>query len=676
MRLKYVKQENIMDCGVACLLSVIRYYGGDNTVDNIRYLTNCDKNGISAYDLVEASKKLGFDAEGIKCNISYLENIKLPVIAHTFVNKAYKHYVIIHKVDKVKKKVIVFDPAFGIKKYSYEQFNDVFSNIIITLYPNRKLDVIKQKIDLRMYYNLLKEYRFRYILIFLVSLLSVAFNLLGTFYFKMLISSNMISIIYVVFIIILLIRILIDYLKNKMIIVLSNLVDNKITITVYNKLISLPNSYFESRHNGDLINRINNTKYVVELFSRVPIILLVDLSLLICTFVILLNINKDLFLIFLVFVFLYFLIFLVFNNKNKRSIRNIQDNNGEVISHIEESIDGINTIKNMYLENYITDKFRYKYNHKIELENNFDRSINNQDALKNLFLFIGINTVLYFGIILVNQNILVFSNLILFNSLIYYFIEPLKNIFELEEIIKNGIIAIKSTSDFFCIEEHYGNVSGDINSIKISNLSFDYNNKSIFNNFNLQINEGDKILITGSSGIGKSTLSKMLIKNINVNNILFNNININDWSRESIHNNICYISEKDKIFCDTVYNNICLGLIVSKKKLNKVLKYAYIKKVLWNKKMDIKSLVFSNGSNFSLGEMQRIVIARCLLKNSNVLILDESLNGIDRITERKILKNILKVYKNKIVIYITHRTDNNDLFYKNINLNKMKGENI
>ncbi len=674
MKIKYVKQENIMDCGVACLLSIIRYYGGDNTIDNIRYLTNCDKNGISAFDLVEASKKLGFDCKGIKCNISYLENIKLPVIVHTFINKAYKHYVIVHKIDK--NKIIVFDPAIGIKKYSYDEFSSIFSNVVITLYPIRKLDVVKQKLNYKVYFNLIKEYKFKYTIIFIVSLLSVAISLLSTFYFKMLISDNNISIIYIVFLVILFFRLIVDYLKNNIIIKLYNKIDKEITITVHNKLISLPNNYFDSRHAGDLINKINNTKYIVDLFCKVPIILLVDLSLVICTFIILFTISRYLFLIFLMFVFLYFVIFMIFNNKNKRNIKNIQDSNGEVISNIEQSIDGINTIKNMSLENYINDKFKYKYSNRVDIEKKFNNSINIQDTLKNLFLFSGINTVLYLGIILVNRNLLLFSNLILFNSLIFYFIEPLKNIFELEEIIKNGIISIKSTSDFFCIKEDDGNYKGIINNINVVDLSFNYSNKIVFNNFNLKINNKDKIVITGSSGIGKSTLVKMFIKNIKVDNIYFNNISINEWNRKCILSNICYLSEKEKIFCDTVYNNITLGEDISKKKINKALKYTYIKKILWNKKMDINSLIFENGSNFSLGELQRIVLARCLLRNSNILILDESLNGIDRETERKILKNILKVYKEKIVIYITHRKDNIDLFNRNINLNKKKGEKI
>lgn len=672
MRYKYVKQDNIMDCGVACLLSIIRYYGGDNTVDNIRYLTNCDRNGINAYDLIEASKKLGFESKGIKCDISYLNKVKLPVIAHVFIEKAYKHYVIVHKISK--KYIIIFDPAIGIKKYLKEEFINIFSNIIITFNPIRKLDIVKQKINYKLFYNLIKKYKYIYIFIFIVSLISVILNIFSTFYFKLLINNNMIEIIYIIFVFILIFRILIEYLKNYLIIKLYNSVDKNITTTVFNKLISLPNYYFNSKHTGDFINKFNNVKYIVDLFVKVPIVLCVDLSLVMLVLLILITISKSLFFIFFVFVFIYFIIYFIFNKKNKYKIRINQEINGEIISCVEESLDGINTIKNMNLEKYIFNKFSIKYDYKIINENKLEKSLNLQQSLKNLVLFLGINTVLYFGMNSVNNNILEFSNLILFNSLIFYFIEPLNNIFELEEIFKNGLICMKSISDYFGIYKEDGNYTNSIENINIINLNFNYYNKNIFKNFNLNINKKEKIIINGSSGIGKSTLCNMIIKNINTNNIYINNINISDWSREGLLKKIYYISEKEKLFVDTISNNILLNNFCGKKKLNNIVNKVCLKRVLHNKNIDLNSLIFQNGSNFSLGEKQRIIIARCLLNIKDVLILDESLNGVDIKTERKILKNILKMYKEKIVIYITHRKDNLDLFSKKINLDQMKGE--
>ena len=677
---KYVLQENITDCGVACLLFILRYYVGDSTFDNIRYLTNCSKNGINAYDLIEAAKKLGFDSNGIKCDLNYIinSNIKLPVIAHTFINKSYKHYLIIHNIDLKKEMIIVFDPGIGFKNYSYNEFNNIFSNIIITLYPIRKLDNIKNKINYKIFLNLIREYIYKYILIIVISFIFIIISLFATFYFKMLIENkSIIKSVYYIFLIVLIIKSFLQFVQEKLIIKLRRLVDERITITVYNKLISLPNDYFRSRHTGDLINRINSIEYIVELFSRVPIVIIIDITLLVFTVIILINISLQLFLVFLIFVIFYFVIYLLFNSKNKRSIKSIHEEESLLITDIEESISGIDTIKNMNITNYTLNKHKGCYNRFIKSRNAYEYSINIQNTIKNFIIFFGINTSLYIGIKLVNNDLLLFSNLILFNSLLLYFLEPLRSIFELEDVIKNGIISLKRISEIFAINNKDGNYEDKINSIKVTNLSFSHNLKKVFNKLNINIDVKEKVFIVGSSGVGKTTFCNILLKNHNVDNnfIYLNGVDINNWSRESILKNICYITEDEKIFSGTILENILLDKYVSKKMFNEILKYTYVSNIFNEKKINKSSYIFDRGTNFSLGEKQRIILARCLLRDCNVLILDEALSGIDSYTSKKIIKNILKLYKNKIVIYISHRKDHINLFDKVINLSNKKGEN-
>ena len=111
--MKGVLQKNIKDCGIACLLTIIKYYKGSNTYSNLYYLTKCDNNGISALNLINASNKLGFYSRGIKCDIDNLSNIYLPAICHVIINN-YNHYVVLYKV--TKDNIYIFDPATGNKK--------------------------------------------------------------------------------------------------------------------------------------------------------------------------------------------------------------------------------------------------------------------------------------------------------------------------------------------------------------------------------------------------------------------------------------------------------------------------------------------------------------------------------------------------------------------------------
>jgi ATP-binding cassette subfamily B protein len=430
------------------------------------------------------------------------------------------------------------------------------------------------------------------------------------------------------------------------------MVDITITANVYNKLITLPNYYFNSRQTGDIMNRINELEYIKDLIVRIPIILFTNVFLVVLSSIILFCINNILFYIFLIIVLLYCLIVLLFNNKNKKYIRELQENNSIVNSYVKESISGINTIKNLNIETYISNTFNDKYNNLIKNKYNYGKTYNIESMLKNLIMFIGLNTILYIGFIYVNNEIMSLSDLILFNLIIVYFLEPLRDIFDLESSIRNGISSIKRIGEIYNIEENKGDYNqNSICNIKVKNLTFSYNNiDNVLKDLSINISKGDKIVVLGNSGSGKSTLFKILTKQyeINDNSIFINDIDINKYETENLRKNICYISQDEKLFTDTLKNNITLGVDISNDIIMRMCKLTYVDRIMKEKNINFNSLIEEEGINFSAGEKQRIILLRCLIRNSNVLILDESLNGVDLYLERKILKNIIKMYRDKI----------------------------
>ena len=158
------------------------------------------------------------------------------------------------------------------------------------------------------------------------------------------------------------------------------------------------------------------------------------------------------------------------------------------------------------------------------------------------------------------------------------------------------------------------------------------------------------------------------------NCLFIDNIDINDYSEECIKENICYISQNEMLFTDSLYNNLCLNDDVSDKKLNEVLDICYIKDIFKKSNLGINTLIEENGFNLSGGEKQRIVLGRTLLKPFNILIIDEGLNQVDISLERKILKNIIKKYQDKTIIVISHRLENMDLFPRVIKFKHTKIE--
>jgi ABC-type bacteriocin/lantibiotic exporter with double-glycine peptidase domain len=286
--------------------------------------------------------------------------------------------------------------------------------------------------------------------------------------------------------------------------------------------------------------------------------------------------------------------------------------------------------------------------------------------IKNLILYIGINILLYLGIMLVNKNTISLSELILFDALIVYFIEPLKDICDLSPVLKNGINALKRVSEIYAHKSDESNSDSlDNYDIDFRNLTFSYDNyTNILNNFNLKIKDGDKILITGTSGSGKSTIFKLLNKDYKTNNMIY--IGQKEINSIDVSNYITYVSQDEKLFNDTLYNNIVLNN--NDENLNKILQLTGLDKVLKYRNLNLNSIIEENGSNLSIGERERIIVSRALLKNSKILILDESLSGLENTDEFNIIKNILNAYIDKTIIYISHSKECNSLFEKKLTI--------
>ena len=183
---------------------------------------------------------------------------------------------------------------------------------------------------------------------------------------------------------------------------------------------------------------------------------------------------------------------------------------------------------------------------------------------------------------------------------------------------------------------------------------------------NFKIKKQEKILILGSSGSGKSTLLKILYNyyDIDRNKILIGNNDLMDYGNENIRRNMCYISQNEILYNDTIKNNILLDRDISYDDFLNICHLFYINEIVQDKILGYDTLLEESGSNISGGERQRIILARTLLKKSELILIDEGFSQIDVNLERKILKNIFEYYKDKMMIIVSHRKENMDLYDK------------
>lgn len=679
--MKIVLQDGIKDCGVCCLLSIIKHYGGNVSKEYLRDLTNTTKDGVTAYNIIKSAKKIGFDSYALSGDIEQIDADNLPVIAHVIINKNYKHFIVIYEIDFLNERILTMNPAKGKEVLTFSEFKLLSSNNYIFLRPVKKLPIFQEK-------KIIKNTIIKYLLnnkqlLFYLIILTIFFfilNLLSAFHFKYLldyaINYNIDKNVFIISIIVLIIYILkeiISYLRNIIILKYSEMFDEIVTIKIYKQIILLPYLYYKNRTTGEVISRIKDLGVIKNFIIGIITSVITDILSIIVFLVVLLNINRRLTFISIGQFLLLILINYLFKNKIKVKTTKYYKEEEKVNSYLVESLSSVDAIKGMHIEKRTIDKFLLKY--KKYLESIYSLSIitDANNFLKNIVNSISTVVLLYFGTILVISNKISLSEFIIYQSINNFYLSSFHNLISIINQYPKYKVSLERIEDIFNIKEevfdsssYYNNYSLD-GDIVYKNLNYSYNSKKLLDNINLTIKHKDKIFLYGPSGTGKSTFVKMLMRYIEMpfGYISINNIDINHYHLDILRNNITYVSQQEYLFNDTIYNNITLGREVNKEEVEKVIKIVHLNEVL---KTD--RLVEENGFNFSGGERQRIILARSILKISDIYIFDEALSQIDVVRERDILLNIFKYLKDKTIIVISHRFDNKDLFKRVIRIEK------
>lgn len=199
----------------------------------------------------------------------------------------------------------------------------------------------------------------------------------------------------------------------------------------------------------------------------------------------------------------------------------------------------------------------------------------------------------------------------------------------------------------------------DIETIELQKVSFFYGDKSeklVLNNVNLTFKKGMSYALSGKSGLGKSTLIDILLKfySPTTGSVVVNGEQLNNISAQDIRRRIVLVSQEAAIFDDTVMNNICMGIDANISAVETACKQACIHELIRTLPDKYETRLQYQGKNLSGGQRQRIAIARALLRNPDVLILDESTSALDKATQKQVVENILREYSKKIVIFVTH----------------------
>ena len=668
----FVKQEGLKDCGCACVLMILRFYKGNYSIERLRDLSHTNKNGTSAYNLVNAFEELGFYSKGLQGSITDLKEVVFPCIAHIIDNNI-KHYVVIYDINYDKEYLCIADPSCGIKKVSFDSFCSKWSGVIIEAYPIRPVPIYKNISVFDFIIKHILNYKKSTVLLFFISLISIVLKLVSSFYFKFIIegieiSKNYLKVIFFMFCLLSFTKVVINFLRSKFLIIINSKLDFSLVLDSFKRIISLPYCYYHNRSTGEIVCKINDLGVSRDFISKIFVTLFIDFPLIVISIIFLARINLYLFFItLLIFIFYLFLSF-IFSRIFRFYIGKVKSMKEDINSYMYQSFSGFETVKGINIENSVIDKFNDKYISFLNCMYKLNNHINNQSFFKDIINEFGNLFIIFIGAMFVIDDKLDIGYLITFSSMMVYFLEPIRNIIDMDFNIKESRESITRLLSLYENKIDNGIVDFKEGNICFNNLDFNFGNNEILKGVNLIINKGNRVMIHGTSGSGKSTLLKLLMGYYSVSRgmIYIDGVDINDIKIDSLRRNITYVSQNEILFNDTLLNNLKVfnsdnDDILS---ITRLLQFNEI----CDNELGLNMMIEENGFNLSGGQKQRIVLARALLKQAQIILIDEGLSQIDVSLERKILINIFSKFSDKTFIVISHRLENMDLYDRHIKL--------
>ena len=663
-KIPVVKQRDFKDCGPCSILSILKYYDGYVPIEKIRLDCYTNINGTTAYHMVNALKKYGFDAYGATIEKeNFNSKLVVPFIAHLLLDNGMNHYVVVYDINS--KTVKVMDPYKGIVKLTKENFSNNFTKVAIFCYPRSTCITKEEKSSIfKFIINIIKNYKKLFSKILLLGFLNVIFTIAATFYFKISFNNldniSNIKIISLFYFIIFMSKEVFEYLSTYYKNYLIKSMDYNLNREFFNKIFYLPSRIVKNRNIGEIITRVRELNNLHEIISDVIITLIIDSFLAIISFIVLYFINSKLLLILLFFTFLFIIICIITNKLIYKMIRKNIESNEQFNDSVVENCNAFESIKNNNIEAYTLDKLDDNTVNYIKTNFCIISTMNIINNIKNLTIDLMYYFLITLGIYLIIKNKLTLISFITFESILVYLIDPIRNIMNLFPKLNYLKASLEKIVEFLDLpsEKLENEESITFGDISISNLSYSYNDyHNILSNINVIIKKGSHVMIRGKSGVGKSTLCKLLNRTYEYTNgeIKIGNINIKDIPLKTLRNNILYLSQNEFLFNDTIKNNIILDKEFDLEKFQKISEICNLEEIINKKALRYETFIDKDFSNLSGGEKQRIILARALYHDFEILILDESLSEVNLNLEINIISNLKKYLVNKTMIYVTHK---------------------
>ncbi|MCB8998502.1 MAG: peptidase domain-containing ABC transporter [Bacteroidales bacterium] len=677
----FYNQHDLMDCGPTCLRMVAKHYGRNFSLQTLRERSYITREGVSLMGISQAAESIGFRTLGVTLTFEQLsKEAPLPLIVHWNQN----HFIVVYKTSK--NKVYTADPAYGLISYSKTEFMaNWLSNkekgenkgLALLLEPGPEFyNQTGEKLNKSSFsflFAYLKSYKGfmtqLFLGVFIGSILQLILPFLTQSIVDYGINNRDIGFIYLILIaqlVVVISRQTVDFIRGWILLHLSARINISLISDFLIKLMKLPIGFFDSKHTGDILQRINDHKRIESFLTTSSLSILFSFFNLIVFSIVLAIYSLKIFAVFTIGSILYFIWINLFMKKRReldfKRFMKLSDNQGKII----QIISGIEEIKL----------------NSAEREKRWDWEIVQAALFKINIRSLSLHQYQLAGGVLLNEvkNIIITflaASAVVSGEMTLGMMLAVSYILgQMNSPIEQMIGFIRSTQDAKISLERLGEIHENISEdeqnqyanieatgkkISVRNLSFRYEgpySSLVLKDLDLEIEENKVTAIVGNSGSGKTTLIRMLLGyypptggDIFIGDQNLKNVNPNHWRKR------CgVVLQNGYLFSDSIARNIALGEnSIDTSKLAYAAKLANIAEFIESLPLGYNTKIGQEGQSLSGGEKQRILIARAIYKNPDFLFLDEGTSSLDANNEKVIMQNLAEFYKSRTVVVVAHR---------------------
>ena len=676
-------QFDSKDCGATCLKIIAKHYGKNLNIQTLRQLSETTRKGSSLMNISDAADAIGFKSLGIKINLNKLKEAPLPCILHWNKN----HYLVLYKIKKDS--FYISDPAIGLIEYTIDEFLKYWignnanetteEGIALLMEPTPKF--FQSEFDSAdkkgLGFGLLSQYVLRYksfliqlsIGLLASSLLQLIFPFLTQSIVDVGIQNQNIHFIYLILFAQLFLfagRTGLELIRGWILLHLSTRINISLISDFFIKLMNLPISFFDVRMTGDIMQRINDHHRIERILTTSSLNVLFSVINMFIMGGVLAYYNLQIFFVFFAGSLLYFgWITLFLKHREALDYKRFSEVSQEQ-SKVMELINGMQEIKLHNAEKqkrwgweYVQARlFRVSIKGLVlEQMQTIGSSVINE--LKNIF-------IIFLSAKLVIDGSITLGMMLAISSIVGNLNGPIAQLISFVREVQDAKISLARLSEIHDKEDEAQQemyqtheVPQDC-AIEIKNLSYRYLGSDIpvLENLNLTIPAHKVTAIVGVSGSGKTTLMKLLLKfyEPDKGEVSIGNTSLKNVSQKAWRANIGAVMQEGFIFNDNIANNIAVGVdIINKERLVYAADVANIEEYISRLPLGYNTKIGSEGVGMSTGQKQRLLIARAVYKNPEMLFFDEATSALDANNEKEIMGKLDIFFKNKTVVVIAHR---------------------